>query len=108
MLLVYAPCGSQWTFCAPTLIGDPSSAFFTPGMSMNGGHTTRSAPSIALSAGMSASAKASASPGVLYIFQLPATIGKRINHDPFCESVFAALTTQSGALFANAAAPYSL
>src|SRR5689334_2560936 len=104
MLLVYAPCDSQCIFCAPTLIGDPSKACLTPGISMNGGQTTRSAPSSGPSAGTSAVAKAAASSGVLYIFQLPATIGKRIDLYPFCASVFAVLITQSGAPVACIAA----
>ncbi len=107
ILLVYAPCGSQCTFWAPTLIGDPSNTFLTPGMSMNGGQTTRSAPSSGPSAGTSASAKATASLGVLYIFQFPATIGKRINHYPFCARDFAALTSQIGASGAFVAASNS-
>src|SRR5262245_38125682 len=77
-LPVKATCGSQCTFCAPTLIGEPSSAFLTPGISTKGGHTTRSTPSSGLSAWLSAWAKATASSGVLYIFQLPAMIGERI------------------------------
>src|SRR5438105_12458866 len=78
MLLVKAPCASQCAFCAPTLIGEPSSACLTPGIHTKGGQTTRSTPFNGERAGLSALANSLASAGVLNIFQFPATMGKRI------------------------------
>src|SRR5688572_24316540 len=65
-------------FCAPTPTRVLARRSATAASETNGGQTTRSTPSSVSSSGRSASTSSSASARVVFIFQLPATIGVRI------------------------------
>src|SRR5512138_2212108 len=70
---VNAPFSSQYRFCAPTPIGEPSSSEATAGIARKGGHTTFSTFEIAPSRALMAETRSRASAAVLFIFQFPAT-----------------------------------
>ena len=73
-----APEISQWQFCAASLMFESSSAFPTACSAVNGGATAISTRSRTIdTAPRSSRTSASASPTVLFIFQLPATIIRR-------------------------------
>ena len=70
---MYAPLSSKYIFSAPTWILLPLTASTTGTMSIAGTQNTTSTSSFATS-GFSSSTRATASLGVLFIFQLPAII----------------------------------
>ena len=70
---VYAPLSSKYIFSAPTWILVPFTASATGIMSIAGTQNTTSTSSLATN-GFNSSTKATASLGVLFIFQFPATI----------------------------------
>ena len=74
---MYAPAVSAWTSWAPTSTSVPASASATAASDTNGGQMTRVTPGTAVAAAM-ATASGPASAGVVFIFQLPATITGRI------------------------------
>src|SRR4051812_42419696 len=82
---VYAPFSSQWTFCAPTLIGEPLSASATPASATNVGQTTISTLLKGASLGLSSFTKSTDSWTVLNIFQFPAMIGVRMDFPSLIE-----------------------
>src|SRR5262245_60144660 len=73
---VYAPAFSAWTFWAPVATVDAARASRTSARTKLGGHSTRSTPGASVAAAI-ATASWPASPGVAFIFQLPATITGR-------------------------------
>src|SRR5689334_3332928 len=78
---VYAPASAWWTFWAPTATSSPSSASRTAARHTYGGQITRVTPGARVrDAIVRASSPASA--GVVFIFQLAATITGRMaaNH----------------------------
>ena len=70
---VYAPLSSKYIFSAPTWMLVPFAASTTGTMSIAGTQNTTSTSSFATN-GFSSSTRATASLGVLFIFQLPAII----------------------------------
>ena len=70
---VYAPFSSKYIFSAPTSMFVPSHAFTTGMMSIAGTQNTTSASSV-LTSGFNVSTSATASDGVMFIFQFPAII----------------------------------
>src|SRR5687768_3590647 len=76
-LPVYAPAGSAWTSWAPTATPVPASASATTSIETAGGQMTRTTPATSVEAAIPA-ASSGAVAGVVFIFQLPATITGRI------------------------------
>ena len=80
---VNAPSSSQWQFCAPRVTPLPFSAAATAPNVMYDGQTTTSIPSVASATSGSISAiKAEPASRERFIFQLPATSGRRTSASP--------------------------
>ena len=72
---VNAPSASWYMFWAPRATVEPRSVVATAVSEMKGGQTTLSTPSMASRPSIIADASAVASSTVVFIFQLPATMG---------------------------------
>src|SRR5512135_44376 len=75
---VYAPSSAKWTFWDATPMPLPWTSCDTAPIDGYGGARTISTPRTPATSGRKALTKAPASPAVLYIFQLPAMTGTRI------------------------------
>src|SRR5580704_4802901 len=76
---VKAPSAAQYIFCAPIWMRVPSDPAAAAGRFTNGGQITISACVASATSGRNFSKNATVSAGVLYIFQLPAMMGRRMS-----------------------------